>query len=656
MHIGRKTNPKKGITDPSHCGFKQVSLSAFEGVKMTSVSSLNFDYLFDSDKMCQPAGNLSALKWFPNLRSLRLGRQVVGSVKDLLPLVHLESINLQGTFFSGVLDDLKPMASLKNLTISYTSIHGGDLKILQYMTGLEKLSLDYFPIHSPLNLLQHLKDLKYLRIRMCGIPGNLADLEPLTKLEELILQEIGGPLHGLRKMKKLKRLSLKSKVDGYLSDLRDLNELSYLDLAEGQVIGNLTDLREMKKLQHLSLRKFNEIEGSTVDLRGMTHLRFMELPSTTLSGDIADLWHLNQLERFAAGHVHFMPSSTKTSQHSKASKELWNGDKMQNVVSAPSAVPDVEDKKLRNIFKLSSADNLCESSWITCTEGNGLTIGRKGSRAAGLSNPKDCLLIQVNLNAFAGTRMTSVTGLVFDDVYMCQPSGSLSALKWFPNLKTFRLNRGNQLVGQIKDLQLATKLEHLSFRGSPATGKVEDLARLTHLKSLTLSFSSIHGNLSSLQYMTELTYLEITNLENMGPGIAGDLLDLQTLVKLEHVELSEIGGNLYGLRNMKSLMHVDVKAEVVGFLADLMPLSQLKYLEFKHGQVIGSLDDLKVLGNLEHLSLSNFNPLEGNFAQLVQMTRLREYNVPTTKLLGYYDDFKKFKLLRNMRADHVDLW
>merc|ERR1719221_1842691 len=174
--------------------------------------------------MCQPAGNLSSLKWFPNLRSLRLGRQVSGSVKDLLPLAHLESINLQGTFFSGVLDDLKPMVSLKNLTISYTSIHGGDLKILQYMTGLQKLSLDYFPIHSPLNLIKHLTDLKYLKIRMCGVPGDLSDLEPLTQLEELNLQEIGGPLSGLRKMKNLRRVTLKSRVDGYLSDLEDLTE------------------------------------------------------------------------------------------------------------------------------------------------------------------------------------------------------------------------------------------------------------------------------------------------------------------------------------------------------------------------------------------------------------------------------------------------
>jgi len=252
--------------------------------------------------------------------------------------------------------------------------------------------------------------------------------------------------------------------------------------------------------------------------------------------------------------------------------------------------------------------------------------------------------------------MSCVTGLVFDDVYMCQPSGALSALKSFPNLKVFHVNRGNQLVGEIKDLQLASKLEHLSFRGSPATGKVEDLEGLKHLKSLTLSFSGIHGKLAALQYMPELTFIEITNLESMGPGIEGDLLDLQALVKLEHIELSEIGGNLYGLRNMKNLKYVVVKAEVVGFLADLMPLKKLEYLDFSHGQVIGSLDDLKVLGKLEHLSLGDFNPLEGNLAQLVQMTNLKDYRVPTTKLLGYYDDFKKFKLLSDFTADHLDFW
>merc|ERR1719220_785754 len=233
---------------------------------------------------------------------------------------------------------------------------------------------------------------------------------------------------------------------------------------------------------------------------------------------------------------------------------------------------------------------------------------------------------------------------------MCQPSGALSALSSFPNLKVFRVNRGNQLVGEIKDLQLASKLEHLSFRGSPATGQVEDLEGLPMLKRLTLSFSGIHGKLASLQYMPQLTHLEITNLESMGPGISGDLLDLQALVQLESIELSEIGGNLYGLRNMKNLKKVVVKAEVVGFLADLMPLKKLEYLDFSHGQVIGSLDDLKVLGKLEHLSLGDFNPLKGNLAQLIQMTNLKEYKVPSTKLLGYYDDFKKFKFLEDFTA------
>merc|ERR1719203_1601194 len=118
LEIGRKSDLKHGITDPSHCGFKQVSLNAFDGaVKMTSVSALNFDFLFDSDKMCQPAGNLTALASFPNLRSLQLGRQVVGSVKDLLPLTKLESLNLQGTFFSGVLDDLLPLTRLESINL-----------------------------------------------------------------------------------------------------------------------------------------------------------------------------------------------------------------------------------------------------------------------------------------------------------------------------------------------------------------------------------------------------------------------------------------------------------------------------------------------------------------------------------------------------------
>merc|ERR1712084_191708 len=102
-------------------------------------------------------------------------------------------------------------------------------------------------------------------------------------------------------------------------------------------------------------------------------------------------------------------------------------------------------------------------------EDSTLTLGRNGSKEAG-----GCNLLQVNLNDFAAVSMTCVTGLVFEDVYMCQPSGDLSALESFPNLKVFRVNRGNQLVGEIKDLQRASQLEHLSFCGSPATGKVED--------------------------------------------------------------------------------------------------------------------------------------------------------------------------------------
>jgi len=375
----------------------------------------------------------------------------------------------------------------------------------------------------------------------------------------------------------------------------------------------------------------------------------LELPSSSLTGEVTDLWHLNDLGRFAARHVHFAPG--------KSDDESEDDDSVaepSTMVAPP--LPAQQDRKLRDVFKLSQADNLCASDWITCNTDGTLHIGRKDSHTAGLSNPSDCSLIQVNLNDFEDTPMTLVTGLVFDDVYMCQPSGALSALKSFPNLKVFRVNRGNQLVGEIRQLQLAPQLKELSFRGSPAEGRVEDLEGLRHLEKLTLSFSSIHGKLEALQFLPELRYLKITDLESMGPGISGDLLDLQSLVQLEQIELSEIGGNLYGLRNMKYLKKVVVKAEVVGFLADLMPLAELKYLDLAHGQVIGSLDDVKVLGKLQHLSLGQFNPLEGNLAQLVQMTNLREYNVRTTKLLGYYDDFKKFRLLQDFKADHLDLW
>ena len=161
--------------------------------------------------------------------------------------------------------------------------------MFQYMPRLQRLSLDYFPMKGPLSVIGHLQGLKYLRLRMCGVVGDLADLRALTQLVELDLQEIGGPLKGLQKMRQLERIAIRSKVDGYLSDLRDLTQLTHIDFAEGQVIGNLTDLHGMLKLVHLSLRDFNPIEGRTRDLAMMTQLKFLELPSGVLFGHVSDL-------------------------------------------------------------------------------------------------------------------------------------------------------------------------------------------------------------------------------------------------------------------------------------------------------------------------------------------------------------------------------
>ena len=250
--------------------------------------------------------------------------------------------------------------------------------------------------------------------------------------------------------------------------------------------------------------------------------------------------------------------------------------------------------------------------------------------------------------------MSSVTGLVFDDVYMCQPAGSLSSLQWFPNLKVLRVNRGNQLMGKIEDLRHAPQLEELRFRGAPAVGHIEDLGALKNLKSLMLSFVAVQGNLAALQRLPLLKYLRLSDLE-VGPVISGDLLDLRPLVQLEHIELSKIGGDLHGLSNLTRLKHVAIKAKVRGVLSDLADLRQLEHLDLAHGQVLGSLDDLAGLTQLRHFNLGNFNPLHGNMTLLARMTRLKEFDARTTKLQGCYSDFKKLEFLQEFVGDHLDL-
>lgn len=191
-------------------------------------------------------------------------------VADISPLSRLPK--LRRVMLTGKVVDLRPLVGLKHLDEVILDGFRGDLEPLTALTGLKKLSLrmgrplDWSPLSrltsvveldledARLNDLKHLQTLTKLRVVNFGTTiswrrGSL-DLRPLAKLarlETLTVSSDDADLSPLRRLPKLRWLSVKR---GRVAGLKDMPNLVTLIIDEAPVdpLAGLTGLRNLGEL------------------------------------------------------------------------------------------------------------------------------------------------------------------------------------------------------------------------------------------------------------------------------------------------------------------------------------------------------------------------------------------------------------------------
>ena len=206
-----------------------------------------------------------------------------GNVKNL----SLQNIKLKN------LDAILPFSiSLKELSIERCEL--GNLELLNFFSGLSKLTLNYNPF--PAKHIEHLKFLKNLKcLELRGT--NIDDTSVLQNLEHLEILDISGTDHlfevsGLEKLHSLKHIELEFNQINSIEKISAHENLKSLNLRAGE-IRHISGLEKFPNLTDLDMASnpITRIEG----LDQLKLLKSLNI-STTWVTKIEGLEYLINLE------------------------------------------------------------------------------------------------------------------------------------------------------------------------------------------------------------------------------------------------------------------------------------------------------------------------------------------------------------------------
>ena len=192
--------------------------------------------------------DLSALRLFTNLQSLRLSGEETWHVRALHVCTKLRSLDLGWTQLPD-LSLLRGLTNLQSLNVSGPNI--SDLSPLQALTNLRSLKVWSSKV-SDLSPLQALTNLRSL-----GVGGSkVSDLSPLQALTNLRSLGVGGSnvsnLSPLQALTNLRSLELSVTQVSDLSPLQGLTNLRSFELS-GTQVSDLSPLQGLTNLQSLTL-------------------------------------------------------------------------------------------------------------------------------------------------------------------------------------------------------------------------------------------------------------------------------------------------------------------------------------------------------------------------------------------------------------------
>ena len=147
------------------------------------------------------------------------------------------------------------------------------------------------------------RDCAVQKIRSYEATGDLSSvvssLKEMTELTVLNLR--GSPVTGnISELSKLERLQVldlaQTRVVGDVAELSNLRGLQCLYLKQTQVFGDVGELSKLDGLQSLYLTQ-TQVLGNVANLSKLKGLQRLDLSQTRITGDVADLSTLSQLQR-----------------------------------------------------------------------------------------------------------------------------------------------------------------------------------------------------------------------------------------------------------------------------------------------------------------------------------------------------------------------
>lgn len=216
---------------------------------------------------------------------------------------HLQNLNLSGNQLTVATGEfsvaLSGLSLLQSLNLSNTGIPG-NIADLSHLRKLEFLHLNNNKfLYGRIGSLSHLKDLKEVGLRQCfKLDGDIVELVSLQHLKKLDLgfcQKIVGDVSHLSHLTGLKDLHLTGRgITGDITGVKVLYYLENLDLNYTRVGGELGCLTSLQNLHSLCIQ-FTGIKGNIKTLSHMEHLQELRMCGTKISGDVRQLNKLENL-------------------------------------------------------------------------------------------------------------------------------------------------------------------------------------------------------------------------------------------------------------------------------------------------------------------------------------------------------------------------
>jgi len=403
-------------------------------------------------------------------------------------------------------------------------------------------------------------------------------------------------IYALSNEGKIPKLLLRNDEISNLEGLKNLKNLTYLDISANQVKGFLC-LQNFDKLTYLdaSSNTIYNLDSMPV----LPNLKTLNLADNAINdfSKISQMQGLEDLNIYSnPGIIDFTPIASI-----KGLKRL-----------------DISGNEIKNISKISNLRQL-----------RALNIGGMKNQNALKNLPVLPQLEEIDI---------SKNNFTFSDLDL------LNTFKDFKNLKTLNLSSNN-----ISNLYLITTVENKVINFFVSWKAQRDISPIfLHLENLIISNNNIH-NLDALLYYPQLKRLNLSN------NSLSTIDELGQLPALEYLNLNSTNVSSFDtLKNLKNLKELSISSNSLTDISDLSGMKSLETLDISHNGItsidrlskctnlrklilnsnqVADLSPLKSLNKLEFLDLRN-NPIP-DFSVLNGMKQLKELYVSEISLDTY---------------------